>query len=242
MLPGEVGAVLRGERPWVVVHGDGPAALKGLPDHSVSAVITDPPYPREYIALYAQIAAELPRVLVRGGSFLAIVPHYSLPQVLAEVSQHLKYRWTLCMWQEAGNHPRLAMGIEVVWKPIVWWVNGAWPMGRGFVKDGFVNPPPGKTHHKWEQSLSWAEYCLKFVPRDGVVVDPLCGSGTSGVACVQAGVRFIGVEREPDLVVTASRRLAEAARGASISPASVAPPTPAALAAGASAAQAGRGT
>jgi hypothetical protein len=91
----EVAAVLRGERRWAVVRGDGPKVLKTLPDACVDAVVTDPPYPREYARLYAQIAAELPRVLKRGGSFLAIVPHYSLPQVLADVGQFLKYRWTL---------------------------------------------------------------------------------------------------------------------------------------------------
>lgn len=202
-----VQAVLRGERRWTVLQGDGPAMLRTLPDHCLDAVITDPPYPRQYLPLYSEIAAELPRVLKRGGSFLAIVPHYSLPNVLARVGEHLKYRWTICMWQGGGDHPRLSMGIEVVWKPIVWWVNGTWPMGRGFIRDGFVNAQPEKAHHKWEQSLSWAKYCLRFVPKDGVIADPLMGSGTIGVACVENGFRFIGIERDSAPVATARRRL-----------------------------------
>ncbi|MGH2352807.1 MAG: DNA methyltransferase, partial [Chloroflexota bacterium] len=206
-IPADVAAVLRGERPWAVAHGDGPALLKALPDGSLDAVITDPPYPRRYVPLYGELAAALPRTLKWGGSFLAIVPHSSLPQVLATVGQHLKYRWTLCMWQADGNHARLAMGIEVVWKPIVWWVNGTWPMGRGFVKDGFANAPPEKTHHKWEQSLTWAEYCLRFVPTGGVILDPLCGAGTTGVAAVRNGYRYIGVEQDPAHAATAARRL-----------------------------------
>lgn len=206
----DAAAVVRGERPWAVELGDARDWLRSLPDASVDAVITDPPYPREYVGLYEQIAAELPRVLRRGGSFLAIVPHFSLPEVLASVGQHLKYRWTLCMWQESGNHPRMAMGIEVVWKPVVWWVNGAWPSKRGFIRDGFVNAPPEKAHHKWEQSLTWAEYCLRFVPKGGLVLDPLCGAGTAGVACAHAGLRFIGVEMEAQHVATARARVKEA--------------------------------
>jgi site-specific DNA-methyltransferase (adenine-specific) len=205
-----VAAVLRGERRAAVVHGDGRELLRALPDASIGAVITDPPYPRAYVPLYEQLAAALPRVLERGGSLLTIVPHHALPQVLAAVGRHLKYRWTLCMWQEAGSHPRMAMGIEVVWKPIVWWVNGAWPMGRGYVKDGFVNSPPAKSHHRWEQSLSWAEYCLRFVPRGGVVLDPLCGAGTTGVAAVRAGYRYIGVDHDPDVIAVARARVAAA--------------------------------
>jgi DNA modification methylase len=202
-----VDAVLRGQRRWAVVSGDGCDVLRRLPDASVDAVVTDPPYPREYVPLYARLAAELPRVLNRGGSFLAIVPHYALPEVLPAVGRFLKYRWTMCMWQGDGNHPRMAMGIEVVWKPVVWWVNEAWPAGRGFVKDGFVNAPPDKAHHKWEQSLSWAEYCVRFAPRGGVVVDPLCGAGTTGVAAVAAGYRYVGVDHDPAALAVARRRI-----------------------------------
>ncbi len=201
-------AVLAGEASWAIIPGDGVEVVRALPAASLDAVVADPPYARRHLALYEHLAAELPRALRRGGSFLAIVPHASLPQVLAGVGRHLKYRWTFCMWQGDGDHPRLAMGIEVLWKPVVWWVNGAWPNGRGFVKDGFISSQPRKAHHVWEQSLSWAEHCLRLVPPDGIVLDPLCGAGTVGVACLRTGRRFIGVERNERHVATAVRRLA----------------------------------
>lgn len=200
-------AVLNGTASWALIQGDGPAFLRSLPGASVDAVITDPPYPRSFAPLYGAIAAELPRLLKRGGSLLAIVPHYGLPDILADVGKHLKYRWTLCMWQDAGSHPRMAMGIEVMWKPIVWWVNEAWPVGRGFVKDGFVNVPPEKMRHRWEQSLTWAEHCLRVVPAGGVIIDPLCGAGTSGVAAVRRGYRYIGIDNDPAAIVAARMRL-----------------------------------
>jgi DNA modification methylase len=176
--------------------GDCLEVLRSLDDASVDAVITDPPYPREYLPLYGAMAAELPRVLKPGGSLLAIVPHFSLPDVLSDVGRHLKYRWTISMWQASGAHPRMAMGIEVMWKPVVWWVNGSWPRGRGFVRDGFENAQPAKQHHTWEQSLAWAEYCLRFVPAGGTVLDPFMGGGTSGVAALHGGYPYIGIERD----------------------------------------------
>lgn len=207
IVPDDVLAVLRGERRWAVTEGDGRTLLSALPRASLDTVVTDPPYTRRYVALYEELAATLPRALKWGGSFLAIVPHSSLPQVLHAVGTHLKYRWTLCMWQASGNHARLAMGIEVVWKPVVWWVNGRWPMGRGFVKDGFASSPPVKALHRWEQSLSWAEYCLRFAPKGGVILDPLCGTATSGVAAVRHGFRYIGVDSDPYAVKVACSRL-----------------------------------
>jgi DNA modification methylase len=42
------------------------------------------------------------------------------------------------------------------------------------------------------------------------VLDPFMGSGTTGVACVQTGRNFIGIEIDPDYFAIAERRIAEA--------------------------------
>jgi site-specific DNA-methyltransferase (adenine-specific) len=47
-------------------------------------------------------------------------------------------------------------------------------------------------------------------PVGGLVVDPFAGSGSTGVAAVQSGREFVGVERDPHHVETARRRIAEA--------------------------------
>jgi hypothetical protein len=193
-----------------LIQGDCLDVLREMPDASVDAILTDPPYPRRFMHLYEGMAEQAKRVLKRGVSLVAIVPHYCLPDVLAGVGQHLKYRWACCMWQARGTHPRMAMGVEVLWKPIVWWVNGAWPKGRGFIRDGFDNDPPAKEFHEWEQAMSWAEYCLRFVRPGDTVVDPMMGGGTMGVACVRKGIHFIGCEIDAGHFATAQARIAAA--------------------------------
>jgi DNA modification methylase len=42
------------------------------------------------------------------------------------------------------------------------------------------------------------------------VLDPFMGSGTTGVACVKTGRRFIGIEKEPKYFAIAKRRIEEA--------------------------------
>ena len=42
------------------------------------------------------------------------------------------------------------------------------------------------------------------------VLDPFMGSGTTGVACVQTGRNFIGIEIDPTYYAIAERRIAEA--------------------------------
>jgi len=46
----------------------------------------------------------------------------------------------------------------------------------------------------------------------GVVLDPYMGSGTTGVACVNLGRKFIGIEIEPKYFDIARRRISEALR------------------------------
>lgn len=46
----------------------------------------------------------------------------------------------------------------------------------------------------------------------GTVLDPFMGSGTTGVACVNLGRKFIGIEREPSYFDIACRRIEEAYR------------------------------
>jgi DNA modification methylase len=44
-------------------------------------------------------------------------------------------------------------------------------------------------------------------PPGGVVLDPFCGSGTTGAAAVLEGRQFLGIEREPEYVDIACARL-----------------------------------
>lgn len=57
-----------------------------------------------------------------------------------------------------------------------------------------------------------AHLCLLITPPGGVILDPFMGSGTTGVAAVSSGFRFIGIEREKKYFEIARRRLEEAQR------------------------------
>lgn len=73
---------------------------------------------------------------------------------------------------------------------------------------------PNRVHpcQKPEGLMRWVMERAK-VPIDGLVVDPYCGSGTTGVAALRRGGSFIGMECEPEHLVTAARRLAAAEEG-----------------------------
>jgi site-specific DNA-methyltransferase (adenine-specific) len=78
-------------------------------------------------------------------------------------------------------------------------------------------PTPGpreKVHgrHPTQKPLGLLERVVAASAAPGdLVLDPFSGSGTTGVAAVQAGCRFLGMERDPAYVDLAARRLRAAA-------------------------------
>lgn len=72
--------------------------------------------------------------------------------------------------------------------------------------------------HPTQKPLPLMEWCLEQarLPAGALCLDPYMGSGTTGVACLRRGVRFIGIEIEERYFNTACRRIAEAARQPSL--------------------------
>ena len=64
--------------------------------------------------------------------------------------------------------------------------------------------------HPTQKPVALMQWCLGFLPDAETILDPFMGSGTTGVACVNLGRKFIGIEREPKYFDIACRRIAEA--------------------------------
>ena len=58
-----------------------------------------------------------------------------------------------------------------------------------------VSPKREKDRFEWQQSTApAAELIERLVPANGLVVDPFTGPGTFGLAAIEMGRRFLGVE------------------------------------------------
>jgi site-specific DNA-methyltransferase (adenine-specific)/modification methylase len=65
--------------------------------------------------------------------------------------------------------------------------------------------------HPTQKPLPLMKWCIEQLPSEcRTILDPFMGSGTTGVAAVQMGRRFIGIEREPEYFKIACRRISEA--------------------------------
>jgi site-specific DNA-methyltransferase (adenine-specific) len=69
----------------------------------------------------------------------------------------------------------------------------------------------GGKEHPTQKPAALMRWCLGFVPEAQTILDPFMGSGTTGVAAIEAGRKFIGIECDPDYFTIACKRIREAA-------------------------------
>ena len=110
-------------------------------------------------------------------------------------------RWLF--WDKNNNMPTYSDG-EMAWTNI-----------KGVAVKKFLHYNQcvdGERAHPTQKPLPLMEWCLGFLPDARTILDPFMGSGTTGVACVNLGRSFIGIERDPDYFDIACKRIDEAVR------------------------------
>lgn len=79
-------------------------------------------------------------------------------------------------------------------------------------REAGLTPEPGEKRankHPTVKPLDLMRWMVRLVtPPGGIVLDPFCGSGSTGCAAVLEGARFIGIEKDADSVQTARQRIA----------------------------------
>jgi len=66
--------------------------------------------------------------------------------------------------------------------------------------------------HPTQKPENLMKWCIGFLPDAQTILDPFMGSGTTGVAAVQMGRKFIGIEREERYFEIACKRIEQAQR------------------------------
>lgn len=193
--------------------GDFKDIVDQIDNESISLVYTDPPYLKEYLYTYDYLADFCPRIMKRGASLMTIVGHYALEKVMDKFRGKLKYRWLCHMSQFDGPRARMAMGVEITFKPLLWYVKESYPSGRGFLRDGVkIEGKAGqkKERHKWEQDTDWCEYYISKLTKEGdIVLDPYAGSGTVPFVCKKLNRQFLGIEKDEESFRVACERIGQ---------------------------------
>lgn len=130
----------------------------------------------------------------------------------------MKYK-RACIWVKPDSTPQLngqgpAVGAEAFVAAWAGTGHARWNAGgkRG-VYTHLVNNPERSGQHPTEKPRRlMAEILGDFTNAGETVLDPFMGSGTTGVAAVQMGRDFIGIEKNPEYFALACKRIEDAQR------------------------------
>lgn len=160
---------------------------------------------------------------VCGGWFIAFcTPEGVWPWAQAINASPMKYK-RACVWVKPDSMPQLngqGPGAGAENFVCAWAGEGhaRWNAGgkRG-VYTHCVNGPERHGVHPTEKPRKlMAEIVADFTQPEQVILDPFMGSGTTGVAAVELGRNFIGIEREERFFDIACKRIDDAQRQGSL--------------------------
>jgi site-specific DNA-methyltransferase (adenine-specific) len=67
-----------------------------------------------------------------------------------------------------------------------------------------------RNHHPTVKPVELMRWLCRLVtPPNGLILDPFCGSGSTGVAATLEAFRFVGIEQEAEYVAIARKRITE---------------------------------
>jgi len=189
--------------------GDCREILPTLP--KVDAVITDPPYG---IGFKYESHNDSPEKYIgwRDEWFSALKeksPIVGISPGIWQLMSWPKPTWVMC-W-----HKPAAMGFGGVgvnnWEPFLLYGKPKWPINDVFRAP--IIPNKQLDGHPCPKPIEWGNQLVGRLSRIGqAILDPFMGSGTTGVACMNLGRKFIGIEIEPKYFDIACRRIEDAQR------------------------------
>lgn len=185
----------------------------GLPqiaDNSVDFIITDPPYPKEFLPLYEDLSKVAARVLKDGGSLICMTGQSYLPDVIKLLSTKMAYHWCMCYLTPGKKTQLWAKHLHTAWKPLLWFVKGDYK-GDWLGDDVMQSSDSDKRFHEWGQSLSGMKAIIERMtnPND-TILDPFLGGGSTGVVAISCKRKFIGVDIEQKNIDVTESRIKEA--------------------------------
>lgn len=227
--------VLNGSRQWCVIHADNGDVLPTIPDKGVTHVITDPPYDAK---------THKGAMTVAGSGFGVSFSKLDDPAALSVCLLGVSARWVIafCAVEQIGDYARGAGDAWVragVWDKIApspqltgdrpgqavegvaimhragrkrWNKGGEAGIWRNLPERGADRPD-----HPTPKPVGLMIQLIEdFTDPGDIVLDPFCGSGTTGVACIRLGRRFIGIEKDAKYAAVAQERLEAEAQGLSL--------------------------
>ncbi len=189
----------------------------------VDAVITDPPYG---IGETGNNSRQKAPGLSRLGTKTRVIDYPKMDwddySPATELISAIRNKATWCAFF-GGNYFELPpTSCWLVWDKLnsgdfadceLAWTN--WPKAVRRIQwrwNGMIRQGNEDRFHPTQKPLGVMKWVIDLCPKADTILDPFMGSGTTGVAAIQMGRKFIGIEREPKYFEIACKRIEQATK------------------------------
>lgn len=177
--------------------------------HQIPAFSGDNRDQRGYLAWSALWMSEARRI-AKPGALICVFSDWRQLPTTTDAIQAAGWLWRgVAVWGKANARPypgRYCAQAEF----IVWGTNGPRPPAGKCARGLWIaDVPRGKERvHITQKPVEVMSGIVSAIEPGGTVLDPFAGSGTTAIACAEAGLNFIGIEQDPDIHAAALKRLA----------------------------------
>lgn len=227
-----------------ILQGDCIELMRELPECSIDAIATDPPYCSGSVSESSRSAAKGQGLRsenisrfgwFKGDNMGTAGLAFLMRAVAFEAVRLLKPSGSMLVFCDWRMLPNLCPAIESAglrFQNLIVWDKGSMGLGAGFRAQHelvlhFTNGQPkyhdrstanvirakrvtsGDREHQTQKPVDLMAQLIRVTcPKGGVVLDPFCGSGSTGVAAAAEGRQFVGIDRDAGYCEIAKARIA----------------------------------
>ncbi|MDF3291877.1 DNA-methyltransferase [Streptomyces silvisoli] len=162
---------------------------------------------RSYTRWLTELLTESYRATREGGVALVFTDWRQGPAT-SDALQMAGWTWHGQMaWIKPASRPRKG-GFKQDCEYILWGVKGNLPMRDLYLPGHFIASQPRKNRvHITQKPMEVMQQLVQICRPGGTVLDPFTGSGTTGVAALREGRKFVGIELSDHYAQIAEQRL-----------------------------------
>ena len=218
-----------------IEQGDSASLLSTVPDNSVSVVATDPPYGMGFQSnrakggprhkkienddkVHADWLVDAYRVLEEDGALITFCDWRTSPQWHLAIEKAGFDIKSQIVWDRGVHGMGDLKGAFAPQHDIIYYATKGRRTFKGKRPKSVIRvmrPSTAKDHgHPTCKPVELMRELIGAVADEGTVLDPFMGSGSTGVACVELGLFFIGFELDEVYFETAKERIEDAVKKA----------------------------
>jgi DNA modification methylase len=180
------------------------------PPTKVDLIITDPPYLKEYIHCYENLAIKANEWLKDGGILIAMAGQSYLDQIIPLMSKHMDYYWMACYLTPGQPTPLRQKNVNTTWKPLLIFTKKNDKYTGKIFGDVCKSEKNEKNEHDWQQSISGMDDIInKFTIKGNIILDPFLGSGSTGLSAIKNDCIFYGCDIDKQNVAISTTRIGD---------------------------------